>query len=233
MSRGNQFREPRRRGFDDDFAPSYGQRDFGGGGGHGREQSSSRSSYGGGGGHAAAAPSGPAIDATVKWFNPEKGFGFVELSDGSSDAFLHINALQAAGHDAVSPGAKLRVQVGQGAKGAQVTSVLEVDSSTATEQAPFRGGAAGGGASAPRAPRAPRASVDPSTAVEAVGSVKWFNPDKGFGFVACDDGRKDVFVHVSILGAAGLSHLPEGQRVSMRIVETAKGREAISLTLAD
>jgi CspA family cold shock protein len=229
MSRGNQFREPRRRGFDDDFAPSYGQRDFG----H-KEPSRSYSGGGGGGGggHAPVTPQGPVVDATVKWFNPEKGFGFVELSDGSSDAFLHINALQSAGHDAVAPGAKLRVQVGQGAKGAQVTNVLEVDSSTAVEpssSSSFRGGPS----SSPRPPRAPRATVDPSQAVDAVGSVKWFNPDKGFGFVACDDGRKDVFVHVSILGAAGLSHLPEGQRVAMRIVETAKGREAISLTLAD
>src|SRR6516225_60377 len=41
-----------------------------------------------------ATPAGPAIDATVKWFNPEKGFGFVELGDGSGDAFLHIAVLQ-------------------------------------------------------------------------------------------------------------------------------------------
>ena len=44
-----------------------------------------------------AIPSGPAIDAAVKWFNPEKGFGFVELGDGSGDAFLHIAVLESAG----------------------------------------------------------------------------------------------------------------------------------------
>ena len=77
------------------------------------------------------APTGPAVDATVKWFNAEKGFGFVELGDGSGDAFLHIGVLQNAGHEIVAPEVKLRVQVGQGQKGRQVTSVLEVDASGA------------------------------------------------------------------------------------------------------
>ena len=76
-----------------------------------------------------AAPSGPPVDATVKWFNEEKGFGFVELGDGSGDAFLHIGVLQNAGHDVVAPETKLSVQVGQGQKGRQVTAVLEVDAS--------------------------------------------------------------------------------------------------------
>ena len=51
--------------------------------------------------------SGPALDGSVKWFNPEKGFGFVELADGTGDVFLHVAVLQAAGHDTVEPNAKL------------------------------------------------------------------------------------------------------------------------------
>ena len=62
-------------------------------------------------------PEGPTVDATVKWFNPEKGFGFAELSDGSGDAFLHIGVVQAAGKETVPPGAKLKCHVGQGQKG--------------------------------------------------------------------------------------------------------------------
>ncbi len=61
--------------------------------------------------------------------------------------------------------------------------------------------------------------------------VKWFNADKGFGFVACEDGEKDVFVHVSIVQRAGLHVLHEAQRVAMKVVRTQKGREAVSLTL--
>ena len=63
------------------------------------------------------------------------------------------------------------------------------------------------------------------------GKVKWFDDAKGFGFVASEDGGKDVFVHISILGPAGISHLAEGQQVTMRVVDTPKGREAISLSL--
>jgi CspA family cold shock protein len=99
-------------------------------------------------------PTGPAVNATVKWFNPEKGFGFVELKDGSGDAFLHVAVLEAAGHGAVSPGATLLVHKGQGQKGAQVTQVLEVDDSTAMPEAPRqdrpRAGAGGGGFGGPR-----------------------------------------------------------------------------------
>ena len=78
--------------------------------------------------------SAPPVDAVVKWFKADKGYGFVELADGQGDAFLHANALHAAGHDTVPAGAKLRVQVGAGAKGAQVTRVLEVDTTGVVER---------------------------------------------------------------------------------------------------
>ena len=65
----------------------------------------------------------------------------------------------------------------------------------------------------------------------ASGTVKWFNPTKGYGFIQPSDGGKDVFVHISILGPAGLSHLAEGQPVNMRVVDTPKGREALSISL--
>ena len=52
----------------------------------------------------------------------------------------------------------------------------------------------------------------------ATGTVKWFNDQKGFGFVQPDDGSKDVFVHISAVEAAGLRTLKEGQKVSFEIV---------------
>ena len=172
-----------------------------------------------------APPSGPAIEATVKWFNAEKGFGFVELADGSGDAFLHAAVLETAGHDSVDPGAKLSVQVGVGQKGRQITAVLAVDASTAApERRPMR--------SSPR-PSPGRERHDASTATTVEGTVKWFNSDKGFGFVVGDDGGKDVFLHVSVVERSGLATVGEGQRLSMKVVKTAKGREAVSLTLLD
>src|SRR5271157_1205343 len=100
------------------------------------------------------AAAGPSVDAIVKWFKSDKGFGFVELGNGTGDAFLHIGALQAAGYETVPPGSKLKVQVGQGQKGAQVTRVLEVDTSTATPER--MGGSSGGGRSFEGGSRPPR-----------------------------------------------------------------------------
>ena len=52
----------------------------------------------------------------------------------------------------------------------------------------------------------------------ATGTVKWFNPTKGFGFIVPQDGGKDVFVHVTAVQAAGLRGLDEGQNVSFEVV---------------
>ena len=59
----------------------------------------------------------------------------------------------------------------------------------------------------------------------ATGTVKWFNPTKGFGFIVPSDGSKDVFVHVSAVQRAGLQTLDEGQKVNYEIA-TERGRSA-------
>ncbi len=222
MSKGKDFRGPRKRGFDDDGPFNYDSS---------RPARPARPSFGGGGfGDMPQAPSNePAIDAVVKWFKSDKGFGFVELGNGTGDAFLHIGAVQAAGHDALPPGAKLKVNVANSAKGQQVSRVLEVDLSSASEQrpAPPRSGGFGGGDGA----RPRRQAPDPSTAVTVAGKVKWFDETKGFGFVQSNDGGKDVFVHISILPASGVSRLIEGQPVTMQVVDTQKGREALSISV--
>jgi cold shock protein len=212
MNNRGRGRPPRRRGFDDDFAYDRAPP-----GDLPRPVPSWPSSAG----------FGPEHDATVKWFNPEKGFGFVALSDGSGDAFLHANTLNAAGFSAVSPGATMRVRIGQGQKGRQVSEVISVDESTATPRgAPRSGGmgmGGGGGGGGPR--RGPPSG--PS--VEMQGTVKWYNATKGFGFVAPLEGGKDVFVHASALQRAGVSQLAEGQQIRMDVVQGAKGPEATAI----
>ncbi|MBU6527262.1 cold shock domain-containing protein [Methylocystis sp. MJC1] len=169
----------------------------------------------------------PSVDAVVKWFKADKGFGFVELANGTGDAFLHIGAVQAAGYDALPPGAKLQVVVTSSVKGQQVSRILDVDLAGAAERAPPPPPRSGGFDS----PRPRRQAPDPSTAVPVSGKVKWFDETKGFGFVQSNDGGKDVFVHISILAPSGVNRLLEGQPVTMQVVDTAKGREALSIAL--
>ncbi len=58
----------------------------------------------------------------------------------------------------------------------------------------------------------------------STGTVKWFNPAKGFGFIQPDDGSKDAFVHISAVEKAGLTSLTEGQKVEFELVEGRDGR---------
>lgn len=162
------------------------------------------------------------VGAVVKWFKSEKGFGFVELSDGSGDAFLHATVLGRAGHQAVNPGETLEVRVAQGQRGPQVTEVISVDTSTAAAPRPRTG----------FRPDAEREPYDLSATVQETGTVKWYNATKGFGFIVRDGGGKDVFVHASALQRAGVMTLNEGQRVVVDIAEGRKGPEAAGIRLA-
>jgi cold shock protein len=62
-----------------------------------------------------------------------------------------------------------------------------------------------------------------------IGTVKFFNSSKGFGFIAPEGGGKDVFVHATAVEVAGMSSLSEGQRISFEIQPDAKGSKAVNL----
>ena len=115
MSRYKEHRGPKRRGYDEDYTPGYHAAD------RQPEYFSPRPNQ---------TQGSDAVEATVKWFNADKGFGFVTVA-GGSDAFLPSRALEAAGHSSVPDGARLKVRISQGQKGPQVAEVLEVDTSTA------------------------------------------------------------------------------------------------------
>ncbi|GGD37925.1 cold-shock protein [Aureimonas glaciei] len=192
-------RGSRRRDFDDDNAASTGR--------------SEEPSYF----QRALASSSPPVEAEVLWFNGDKGFGFVKATDGS-EAFLHIRALEAAGRSSIAEGARLKVRIEQGQKGKQVAEVLEIGA----EAAP------GSVTKSPARPPA-RNSAPDGAEKEGLGSVKWYNSEKGFGFIGLDSGEKDVFVHVSILTRSRVATLTEGQRVLIIYVQGQKGPEARSI----
>lgn len=66
----------------------------------------------------------------------------------------------------------------------------------------------------------------------ASGKVKWFNEQKGFGFIEMDEGGKDTFIHMSVLRAAGLDSLADGQAVEIEVEQGEKGPQAKSVALA-
>ncbi|MEU0084418.1 cold-shock protein [Streptomyces sp. NPDC006274] len=66
----------------------------------------------------------------------------------------------------------------------------------------------------------------------ATGTVKWFNPEKGFGFIAQDSGGPDVFVHYSAIAATGYRELAEGQKVQFDVTQGPKGPQAENVTPA-
>ena len=75
-------------------------------------------------------------------------------------------------------------------------------------------------------------SPDAEATVEEAGTVKWFNAQKGFGFIVRDEGGKDAFIHASVLERSGVATLNEGQRVMIDIAEGRKGPEAVRVRLA-
>ena len=142
------------------------------------------------------------MTATVKWFNPVKGFGFVSLDHNSKDAFVHISTLSEANHTSLPAQAKIRCDVQPGGRGAQVVAIHEV---TIPEGcAPSR---------------------------EVTGRIKFFNYAKGFGFVTPDDGGPDIYLGKMTLKVCDVRKVEVDQRVRVRIYQGSKGATAESIEL--
>lgn len=160
-------------------------------------------------------PESLPVKSRLKWFNSTKGFGFVVPEEDPCDAFIHITTLQDAGVHELGEDALLLCSIVKGPKGALVTSVTEL--------------LVQGNAPEPISYRLPGEEGEDLHIME--GTVKWYKPDKGFGFIIPEDGQKDVFVHKTCLDKHALEILIPGQKVKMTVRTVAKGREVSDFDL--
>ena len=167
----------------------------------------------------------------VKWFNGTKGYGFITLDNGG-DAFCHASALQAAGHSDVQPGTTVICDLADSPRGMQVVTVHSVDVSTA--EAPSRGprreggggggyGGGGGFGGGGGGFHHHRDSAPSGPMVE--GKIKFFNDQKGFGFVMPDNGSGDIYLHASALRRSGVQQVEPDQRIRYSTRQGNKGVE--------
>ena len=199
---------------------------FGGGGGGGDRFGGGGAGAGGGGFRGGMPPQvvgeGKGI---VKFFNPQKGFGFIVRDDGGEDVFVHISAVEQAGLTGLAEGQPLGFTlVDRGGKVSATDLKIEGEPLPVTDRppprdrdaAPREGGFGGGGG-------APQREL---TGEKASGTVKFFNAMKGFGFIQRDDGQPDAFVHISAVERAGMATLNEGDRLDFELEVDRRGKHA-------
>jgi CspA family cold shock protein len=169
----------------------------------------------------------------VKFFNTQKGFGFIQVDDRPDDVFVHISAVEQAGLSGLAEGQPLEFSlVDRGGKVSATDLVIDGEPIAVPERAPRperdgydRGGDRGGFQPRDRDSGPPRGGPQRETTGErANGTVKFFNDMKGFGFIQRDDGGEDVFVHISALERSGMGQVTQGDRLAFDIEIDRRGK---------
>ncbi|WP_171248372.1 cold-shock protein [Isoptericola sediminis] len=158
----------------------------------------------------AAKPASDGADGTVSFFDEAKGFGFIAPDAGGEDVFVHVKAL-GRGTSELSEGARVTFDVVDGDRGPNARNVQVV-----------RGAGSGRDVAGRGRPGRPSASRGPVRGGE--GTVARYDADRGFGFIAPDDGGEDLFVHVSVVRGAEM--LEEGDRVRFTVRQSDRGPQA-------
>jgi CspA family cold shock protein len=199
---------------------------FGGGGGGG---GGFRGGGGAGGGGGFGGPRGGGMPpqvvgegkGVVKFFNGQKGFGFIVRDDGGEDVFVHISAVEQAGLTGLADGQPLEFTlVDRGGRISATDLKIEGDPLPVTDRAPPRDREERGGFEDRSGPQRQL------TGEKASGTVKFFNAMKGFGFISRDDGQPDAFVHISAVERAGMVSLNEGDRLEFELEVDRRGKTA-------
>lgn len=144
------------------------------------------------------------VAATVKWFNPTKGFGFVTAGEQSRDALLHASVLAKRGKRWLPEGTRVEVLLDEGPKGLVVSELLEIEEPMIAED-----------------------ELDESDWVSV--EVKFFNFSKGYGFAVVEEGPsggQDVFFDSRALAQADMDPPRPGDRFMIQLVERPQGQAA-------
>src|SRR6186713_2714712 len=195
--------------FGGDRPDSGGQRGggFGGGnrGGFGGDRGGPPRAGGGGGGGGMPAQVVGTGQGKVKFFNTQKGFGFIQRDEGGKDVFVHISQVERAGLEGLAEGQELQFNlVDRGGK------ISAADLQVVGDVIPVQQRNAG-----------PQREL---TGEKATGTVKFFNSMKGFGFITRDDGKEDAFVHISAVERSGLKAINEGDRFEFDLEVDRRGK---------
>ncbi|MBP2302912.1 cold-shock protein [Azospirillum picis] len=169
------------------------------------------------------------VTATVKWFKPEKGFGFVRLADGSGEAFLHASVLAAASLPNPVEGTTVVCDLAQGAKGPQVVAIHSATPPetpppprarnqrpprpTATASMPEDGGDTVARMPKPQRERRERTAEPAGPAVMAYGTVRWYNLDSQSGLIEPWEDGATVYFDRATLRQSGLDIVADGEDV--------------------
>lgn len=142
----------------------------------------------------------------VRWFDPERGFGFVKVEGVEEDVLLHAHQLSGLGRDGVPAGARLMVSYSRGDRGLRVSKIHSLEE--------------------PVAPKAFGVEICSLPAQPA--RVRWFNEDDGYGFARAWGSEEDVYIPAAVAKAYnGL--LRPGVAVSLRQTPGPKGAVAVQL----
>ena len=164
---------------------------------------------------------------TVKWFNSSKGFGFITPDDGGEDLFVHQTEIKSEGFRTLQEGEKV------GYEPIEDKGKMKAVNVTSTDGGAVKGGSGGGGGrgrgGGRQQPRKWPEGVSPSDGKQ-IGAVKWFNSEKGYGFIAPAAAGEDLFVHQSAINAPGFRSLMEGEEVEFKIVDERGKQKAIEVT---
>jgi CspA family cold shock protein len=152
----------------------------------------------------------------VKWYDADRGYGFVVPDGGDRDILVHASCVKASGRASIPEGAHVSLRVVQGDRGLQAVELIDVEEEE---------------------PHYHEEEIRPSElAIELEGAgdlvaarVKWFDKLKGFGFVNVFGDSADVFIHMETLRRCGFNDLMPGEGVAVRTVDGPRGLMAVEV----